>query len=157
MLQNSYSYNRYFCGGIAVQKLCHNHNQLSNDTLNFDLWDSEASEDLALHCSQTASIWLIAWMFIYRCPFPHMTNLQQTTLNIFCQKIGYPFNYRDFLWLKVKNIVVKGEIACFEQFVLLSLCFQKAVCCSGVGGRLSWSTTQSLDTVENKLGKRRNC
>ena len=31
----------------------------------------------------------------------------------------------DNLWLKVKNIVAKGEIACFEQFLLLSLCFQK--------------------------------
>ena len=32
------------------------------------------------------------------------------------------------LWLKVENIVAKGEIACFEQFLLLSLSFQKAVC-----------------------------
>ena len=27
--------------------------------------------------------------------------------------------------LKVENIVAKGEIACFEQFLLLSPCFQK--------------------------------
>ena len=32
---------------------------------------------------------------------------------------------------KVENIVAKGEIARFEQFLLLSLCFQKAVCCKG--------------------------
>ena len=32
---------------------------------------------------------------------------------------------------KMKNIVAKWEIACFEQFLLLSLCFQKAVCCRG--------------------------
>ena len=32
----------------------------------------------------------------------------------------------------MENIVAKGEIACFEQFHLLSLCFQKAVCCRGV-------------------------
>ena len=32
----------------------------------------------------------------------------------------------DNLRLKVENIVAKGEIACFEQFLLLSLCFQKA-------------------------------
>ena len=31
----------------------------------------------------------------------------------------------DNLWQKVKNIVAKGEIARFEQFLLLSLCFQK--------------------------------
>ena len=33
----------------------------------------------------------------------------------------------DNLWLKVENIVAKGEIARFEQFLLLSLCFQKGV------------------------------
>ena len=38
----------------------------------------------------------------------------------------------DNLGLKVENIVAKGEIARFEQFLLLSLCFQKAVCCIGV-------------------------
>ena len=35
----------------------------------------------------------------------------------------------DNLWLKVENIVSKGEIARFVQFLLLSLCFQKAICC----------------------------
>ena len=30
----------------------------------------------------------------------------------------------------------KGEIARFEQFLLLSLCFQKAVCSRGVRKRL---------------------
>ena len=65
-------------------------------------------------------------------PFPHTTILQQTTLNIFCQKIENLYNWMDKLWLKVENIVAKGEIARFEQFLLLSLCFQKAVCCKGV-------------------------
>ena len=37
----------------------------------------------------------------------------------------------DNLWLKVENIVAKGEIARFVQFLLLSLCFQKAICCRG--------------------------
>ena len=32
--------------------------------------------------------------------------------------------------------MAKGEIARFEQFYLLSLCFQKAVCCRGVSKRL---------------------
>ena len=32
----------------------------------------------------------------------------------------------------MENIVAKGEIACFEQFLLLALCFPKAVCCRGV-------------------------
>ena len=40
------------------------------------------------------------------------------------------------LSLKVENIVAKGEIARFEQFLLFSLCFQNAVCCRGVRKRL---------------------
>ena len=35
-----------------------------------------------------------------------------------------------------KNIVAKGEIARFEQFLLLPQCFQKAVCCRCVKMRL---------------------
>ena len=66
-------------------------------------------------------------------PFPHTTILQQTTLNIFCQEIENLYNWMDNLWLKVENIVAKGEIARFEQFLLLSLCFQK---CRGVRKRL---------------------
>ena len=33
---------------------------------------------------------------------------------------------------RVENMVTKGEIACFEQFLFLSPCFQKAVCCRGI-------------------------
>ena len=51
-------------------------------------------------------------------PSPHTTILQQTTLNL------YLFNWIDNLWLKVKSIVAKREIACFEQFLLLSICFK---------------------------------
>ena len=80
-------------------------------------------------------------------PFPHTTILQQMILNIFCQKlenlynwmdpkIENLYNWMDNLWLKVENIVAKGEIARFEQFLLLSLCFQKADCCRGVRKRL---------------------
>ena len=59
-------------------------------------------------------------------PFPHTTILQQTTLNIFCQKLENLCNWMDNLWLKVENIVAKGEIACFEQFLLLSPCCKKS-------------------------------
>ena len=51
-------------------------------------------------------------------------------------KIENLYNWMDNLWLKVENIVAKGEIARFEQFILLSLCFQKAVCCRGIKKRL---------------------
>ena len=77
---------------------------------------------------------IIFWSCIN--PFPHTTILQQTTLNVFCQNIENLHNWKDNLWLKVENIVAKGEIARFVQFLLLSLCFQKAVCCRGVRKRL---------------------
>ena len=69
-------------------------------------------------------------------PFPHTTILLQTTLNIFCQIMENLYNWMDNRWLKVENIVTKGEIARFVQFLLLLLCFQKAVCCRGVRKRL---------------------
>ena len=69
-------------------------------------------------------------------PFSHTTILQQTTLNIFCQNIENLYNWMDNQRLKLENIVAKGEIARFEQFLLLSLCFQKAVCYRGVRKRL---------------------
>ena len=46
-------------------------------------------------------------------PFPHTAILQQTTLNAFCRKIENLHNWMDNLWLKVENIVAKGEIAHF--------------------------------------------
>ena len=59
------------------------------------------------------------WFYCYTVnPFPHITILQQTTLNIFCQKIDYLYNSMDNLWLKVENIVSKGEIARFECILL---------------------------------------
>ena len=54
-------------------------------------------------------------------PFPHTTILQQSTSNIFCQKIENLYNWTDNLWLKVENIVAKEEIARFKQFLLVSL------------------------------------
>ena len=46
--------------------------------------------------------------------FPHTTILQQTTLELFCQKIENLYNWMDNLLLKVENIVAKVEIARFE-------------------------------------------
>ena len=79
-------------------------------------------------------------------PFPHTTILQQTTLNIFCLKTENLYNWMDNLWLKVENIVANGEIARFVQILLLSLCFQIAVCCRGVRKRLKCqhSTSETL-------------
>ena len=41
--------------------------------------------------------------------FPHTTILEQTTLNIFCQKKENLYNWMNNLRLKVENIVAKGE------------------------------------------------
>ena len=76
----------------------------------------------------------------YFCPRYFQSHLLQiccmwervNPLNIFCQKIENLYNWMDNLWLKLENIVAKGEIARFEQFLLMSLCFQKAVCCRDV-------------------------
>ena len=81
-------------------------------------------------------------------PFPHTTILQQTTLNVFCQNIENLYNWMDNLWPKVKNIVAKGEIARFVQFLLLSLCFKKAVCSRGVRKRLY---EEKVYLMKNKL------
>ena len=57
-------------------------------------------------------------------PFPHTTNLQQTTLKICSKKI--PLNERTITELRVENMLTKEEIASFEQFLILSECFQKS-------------------------------
>ena len=57
-------------------------------------------------------------------------------LNIFCRKIENLYNWMENLRLNAENIIAKEEIAHFEQFLLLSLCFQIAVCCRGVRKRL---------------------
>ena len=53
----------------------------------------------------------------------------------------------DSLRLKVDNIEAKGEIARFEQFLLLSLCFHKSVCCRGVYMRVSVNITVSNNMI----------
>ena len=63
----------------------------------------------------------------------------------------------DNLWLKVENIVAKGEIARIVQFLLLSLCFQKAVCCRGIRkrlyeGNISWLINTYTFNLSISLG-----
>ena len=95
-------------------------------------------------------------------PFPHTTILQQTTLNVFCQKIENLHNWIDNRWQKVENIVAKGEIACFLQFLLLSLCFIKSrllqrrqkVSIWGKGLSFHFHSTRGLDNgVWTELSK----
>ena len=43
----------------------------------------------------------------------------------------------DNLWLKVENIVAKGEIA-YEQFLLLPQCFQKLSAADASKGVYKW-------------------
>ena len=58
--------------------------------------------------------------------FPHTTILQQTTLEIYCQKMESLYNWMDNIWLKEENIVAKGEIARFEQFLRFVTMFSKS-------------------------------
>ena len=55
-------------------------------------------------------------------PFPHTTISQQTTLNVFCQKIENLYNWMDnlYIWVKMENIVAR-----FEQFLLCHYVFKK--------------------------------
>ena len=59
-------------------------------------------------------------------PFPHTKILQQTTFNIFCQKIENLYNSLVNIWLKVENIVAKGEIACFWAISSFVTMFSKS-------------------------------
>ena len=45
---------------------------------------------------------------------------------------------RVYLLKKVGNIVAKGVIACFEQFLLLSQCFQKSSASEAVESIYMW-------------------
>ena len=81
---------------------------------------------------------LIIWQFCSR------------WLNIFCKKIENLYNWMDNLCIKVQNIVAKGEIARFEQFLLLSVCFQKVVCCRGTRKRLYEGKGKVVESIVAK-------
>ena len=69
-------------------------------------------------------------------PFPHTINLQQATLKTYTKEIGN-FLLMKIQWLnRVRNMLTQEEIARFKQFLLLSTCFKKAVCCRGIKKRL---------------------
>ena len=57
-------------------------------------------------------------------PFPLYYESAADDFEFCCQKIENLLRWMDDLWLKVENIVEKGEIYRFEQFLLLLLCFQ---------------------------------
>ena len=56
----------------------------------------------------------------------HTTNMQQTTVKTFTQDQANLYKWRYIYYKKVENIVAKGELARFVQFILLSYCFQKS-------------------------------
>ena len=70
-------------------------------------------------------------------PFPSYDNSVVDDFEHILSNNGKSLYYwMDNLWLKVENIVTKGEIARYVQFLLLLLSFQKAVCCRGIRKRL---------------------
>ena len=46
--------------------------------------------------------------------------------------------------------MAKGEIVRFEQFLLLSICFQNTVCCRGVRKRLKREMVKVNKSLHNK-------
>ena len=80
-------------------------------------------------------------------PFPHKTNLQQTTLNTSYQKHKQISIYMKVD--KVDNHVAKGEIACFEQFLLLTHCFQKFSAAEASESVCRWERVKWLNSVVN--------
>ena len=56
-------------------------------------------------------------------PFPAYDNSAADDFEHILQKIENLYNWMNNLWLKLENIVAKGAIASFEQFLLMSLCF----------------------------------
>ena len=70
--------------------------------------------------------------------------------------------YGKYLLLKVKvqkkveNFVAKGEIARFEQFLLLSQCFQKSCAtdaCTGGKGLISYRYNQETASLHSDLNR----
>ena len=94
------------------------------------------AENASQHqCWKFSSV--IKLIFSYNCctlqllwfnPFPHTTNLQQTTLKTYWQNRGKSVYYnKDTINEKSGKHVTKGEMAGFELFLLLSV-FSKVVC-----------------------------
>ena len=108
---------------------------------------ADASESVYMrervNSNTISKCWICVCVLIHTImnPFPHTKNPQQTTFKTSRQKNGiFLFNlfpHIDTFWRLCsrrlfENIVTKEEIARFVQFLLLLLCFQKAVCCRGV-------------------------
>ena len=50
---------------------------------------------------------------------------------------------------QVENIVGKGEIACYEQFLLFSQCFQKACFPGASKGVIVWEWVKTLPNIKS--------
>ena len=70
--------------------------------------------------------------------FPHTTILQQTTWNISYQNYEKCLYMKVYLLTKVEKIVAKVEIACFEQFLRLSQCFQRLSAAEATASVYMW-------------------
>ena len=72
--------------------------------------------------SKIISLYCLQFFYIVN-PFPHTTILQPTNFEHILSKHLNLYNWMDNPWLQGENIVAKGEIARYEQFLLLSLFF----------------------------------
>ena len=68
----------------------------------------------------------LLYVFIFFNPFPHTTIVQQTTFNLFSQKIESLYNWMDRLWLKVENICGKRRNCTFFAISSFVTMFSKS-------------------------------
>ena len=61
-------------------------------------------------------------------PFLHKTSMKQTTSKTSGKKYGICLYMKAKSLNRVENIVAKGKISHYEQFLLLPQCFQKVIC-----------------------------
>ena len=103
----------------------------------------------------------------YLSPFPHATSLQQTTLNIFCQKLENLYNWMDNLWLKVKTLWLKEKLLVLSNFFFCHYVFKKPSAAEAsesvhMSERVKWSqiegghTKIQRDRVSSYIGVRKH-
>ena len=88
-------------------------------------------------------------------PFPKQQILDSSKLKEFADdKFRFDENDKKFS-KKVENIVVKGEIACYKQFLRFSQCFFLKTCTAdmskpGLFGKGSYNVIQAINPFPHK-------
>ena len=93
---------------------------------------------------------MFSFVFIYK-PFPKQQILDSSKLKEFADdNFKFDENSRK-LHNRVENTVGKGEIVCYEQFLLFSLFFSTLLEKSGIPSSLKWSLANSFSLGEPNI------